>query len=98
MNRTNRLLIVFFGGITLCDAATAGLFDAAWIKGETDCPPVSYRVNEPIRFILTVQNVDAEIPSGAFFLPWRRTGDDGDEERNRDTPCEAPVNTGFDAA
>ena len=55
----------------------AGVLDNAWIKGTTDKDPLSYGPNEEMVFTLEPVGVEGEIPSGEYFLSWKRTDDYG---------------------
>lgn len=54
----------------------AGPLDAAWLKGTTDKCPIDYKVGETMTFTVTPTDV-GELAPGAWFLDWKRTGDDG---------------------
>lgn len=54
----------------------AGPLDAAWLKGTTDKCPIDYKVGETMTFTVAPMDV-GELAPGAWFLDWRRTGDDG---------------------
>ena len=43
-------------------AVFGGLLDNAWIKGETDKNPVSYKTGEEMRFKLTMMGLEGNIP------------------------------------
>ena len=63
--------------------AFGGLLDKAWIKGETDKDPVSYRAGEEMTFTLTAMDLDGAVPPGEYFLEWKRTDDFGTVEKGR---------------
>ena len=63
--------------------AFGGLLDKAWIKGETDKDPVSYRAGEEMTFTLTAMDLDGAVPPGEYFLDWKRTDDFGTVENGR---------------
>ena len=63
--------------------AFGGLLDKAWIKGETDKDPVSYRAGEEMTFTLTAMDLDGALPLGEYFLDWKRTDDFGTVEKGR---------------
>ena len=63
--------------------AFGGLLDKAWIKGETDKDPVSYRAGEEMTFTLTAMDLDGAVPPGEYFLDWKRTDDFGTVEKGR---------------
>ncbi len=54
----------------------AGALDGAWIRGETDRDPLSYRAGDEMTFTLTPMDV-GELAPGEWQLDWKRTGDDG---------------------
>ena len=58
-----------------CIAAGKG----PWLKGETDKPPLSYAVGEDIVFTVSLEGAEA-FPDGVSAT-WRRSGDDGAEEK-----------------
>ena len=60
----------------------AGPLDAAWLKGTTDKCPIDYKVGETMTFTVTPTDV-GELASGAWFLDWKRTGDDGLVEQGK---------------
>lgn len=55
----------------------AGPLDRAWLKGVTDRDPLSYRVGDEVSFTVTAEGLEGTVPDGAYFLSWKRTGDDG---------------------
>lgn len=60
----------------------AGPLDAAWLKGTTDKCPIDYKVGETMTFTVTPTDV-GELAPGAWFLDWKRTGDDGVVEQGK---------------
>ena len=52
-----------------------------WIKGVTDRSAIGYRLGEPIRFTLTLEQAES-LPSG-LVIDWIRTGDDGKRETGK---------------
>jgi len=67
---------------SLCVLALAaplfgGPLDTAWLKGSTDKDPLTYACGEKMVFTLTPQRVGEGLPAGAYFVDWKRTGDDG---------------------
>ena len=64
-------------------AAQCGVLDKAWLKGVTDKDPVSYRAGEKITLAVMPMALDGEIPSGEYFLDWKRTDDFGATENGR---------------
>ena len=63
--------------------AGAHALDKAWLKGTTDKDPVFYKPGETMVFTIEPQNIKGEIPEGAYFLKWERSGDDGVTEDGR---------------
>ena len=63
--------------------AFAGPLDNAWIRGTTDRDPLTYRSGEEMVLTLTPMGVEGEIPSGEYFLDWKRTDDFGCVEEGR---------------
>ena len=61
----------------------AGPLDNVWLRGTTDRDPLSYRAGEPMTFTLTPMGVEGPVPSGDYFLDWRRTDDFGGVETGR---------------
>ena len=55
----------------------SGVFDATWIRGETDKDAVSYAVDEKMTFTLTVENFPSGVAKDGYWFDWRRGGDDG---------------------
>lgn len=77
---TLKLLCAF----ALCaGTALGGLLDKAWIKGETDKDPVSYRIGEEMKFTLKAMDIEGALPSGEYFLDWKRSDDFGKVEKGR---------------
>ncbi len=64
-------------------AAGADVLDNAWLKGTTDKNPLFYTPGEPMVFTIEPQGIEGEVPEGAFFLKWERTGDDGVTEKDK---------------
>ena len=64
--------------------ADSGALDNAWLKGTTDKDPIFYKPGETMVFTIEPQEVDGEIPEGAYFLKWERSGDDGITEKGRE--------------
>ena len=76
-----RLMIV---GLALAAAQLwAGPLDKAWLKGTTDKTPIDYKVGEKMSFTVAPMEV-GELAAGEWFLDWKRTGDDGIEEKGRE--------------
>ena len=73
-----------------CSAVWAGPLDNAWIKGETDKDPVSYKTGEKMVFTLTLSGVEGDLPAGEYFIDWKMSDDYGKTEKGRvalsDTP------------
>ena len=82
MKRTTTIFLAAFAA--LASLADAGTFDNAWLKGTTDKSPISYRPGETMVFAIEPQEIKGEIPSGAYFLKWTRSGDDGVSENGRE--------------
>lgn len=80
----------FFLAVFLASGSVAAPFDAAWIKGVTDKSPVTYHLDETIRFTLTVEGVNGKFPNEGYFLEWKRTGDDGLEDKGRHALSDRP--------
>ena len=76
-------LLLAAGIAAVSVAAQCGVLDKAWLKGVTDKDPVSYSAGEKITFTLTPMGLDGEIPSGEYFLDWKRTDDFGATENGR---------------
>lgn len=68
--------LIFLGAVLSFGVVSA----APWLKGVTDKDPLSYKVGEEIVFTVTLEGVSA-FPEGTE-AKWKRTGDDGVEERN----------------
>ena len=49
----------------------------AWLQGTTDKSPISYKPGETMVFTIEPQGINGDIPAGAYFLKWTRSGDDG---------------------
>ena len=64
-------------------AAFAGPLDKAWLKGTTGKNPLFYEAGETMTFTVAPQRIEGEIPEGAYFLSWKRTGDDGVKEEGK---------------
>ncbi len=76
-----RLMII---GLALAAAQLwAGPLDKAWLKGTTDKTPIDYKVGEKMSFTVAPMEV-GELAAGEWFLDWKRTGDDGIEEKGRE--------------
>ena len=60
-----------------------GVLDNAWIKGETDKNPLTYKTGEKMKFTLTLSGVEGELPKDTYFLDWKRTDDFGRVEKGR---------------
>jgi cephalosporin-C deacetylase-like acetyl esterase len=60
-----------------------GVLDKAWIKGETDKNPLTYKTGEKMKFTLTLSGVEGELPKDTYFLDWKRTDDFGKVETGR---------------
>ena len=56
----------------------------AWLKGTTDKSPISYKPGETMVFTIEPQGINGDIPAGAYFLKWTRSGDDGVSENGRE--------------
>ena len=80
----------FFALIFAAVAAFGGVLDNAWIKGTTDKDPITYKPGEKMVFTLAVQGLDGELPEGAYFLQWTRSGDDGIRENGKEPLTTAP--------
>ena len=65
----------------LANLASAGIFDDTWLKGTTDKEPVFYKPGETMVFTIEPQDVKGDMPAGAYFLKWERSGDDGVSEK-----------------
>ena len=63
--------------------AAAGLFDKAWLIGVTDKDPLSYKPGEEIVFTVTPKGIEGEIPSGEYFLDWKKSDDYGSVESGK---------------
>ena len=74
----------------VASAAFGGPLDKAWIKGTTDKDPLTYKAGETMVFTLTPQGLDGELEAGAYFLRWKRTGDDGLTESGKVAFTQAP--------
>lgn len=61
----------------------AGALDNAWIKGETDKNPLSYKSGETMKFTLSLSGVKEDLPADTYFLDWKRTDDFGKVETGR---------------
>ena len=71
-------------GLAVAEWALFGaVLDSAWLKGETDRNPLTYRRGERIVFTVTPEGLTGEVPTDAYFLDWRRSGDDGNVETGR---------------
>ena len=70
--------------MALAGFARPEALEQAWLKGTTDKSPIAYKSGEPIVFTIEPQRIRGEIPAGAFFLKWERTGDDGVSENGRE--------------
>jgi len=70
--------------------AFAGALDTAWVKAVTDKDPLTYRCGEKMTLTLTLEGIEGKIPEGAYFLDWKRTGDDGIVETGRVAVTGAP--------
>ena len=68
----------------LAAVASAGPLDTAWIKGETDKDPFSYRCGEEMTLKLTPMEGGGELKPGEYFLDWDRSGEDGVFEKGRE--------------
>ena len=77
-------MIVLVAIATLANFARAGALDDAWLKGTTDKSPISYKPGETMVFTIEPQKIAGEIPAGAYFLKWTRSGDDGVTENGRE--------------
>jgi cephalosporin-C deacetylase-like acetyl esterase len=64
-------------------AVFGGLLDNAWIKGETDKNPVSYKTGEEMHFKLTMMGLEGNIPPNTYFLKWVRSDDFGKVENGQ---------------
>ena len=74
-------LTVLAACAALASFAHAEALDKAWLKGTTDKAPISYKPGETMVFTIEPQGVRGEIPAGAYFLKWERSGDDGVSEK-----------------
>ena len=61
----------------LSAVAHGGMWDDAVVAGETDAPPCSYRVGQPVRFEFSLTGVPDDADISPYRLQWRRRGDDG---------------------
>lgn len=68
-----------FVALSLFVACPVGAVAAPWIEGTTDKDPLSYSVGEEIVFTVTLREASS-FPDGVK-AEWRRTGDDGVEEK-----------------
>ena len=64
--------------------AGPGVLQKAWLKGTTDKAPIFYKPGETMVFTIEPQEIEGEIPAGAYFLSWERSGDDGVTEKGRE--------------
>ena len=76
-----RILTVLAACAALASFAHADALDKAWLKGTTDKDPVCYKPGETMVFTVEPQGVRGELPAGAYFLKWERSGDDGVSEK-----------------
>ena len=67
--------------VAMATFANAGALDDTWLKGTTDKSPICYKPGETMAFTLEPQGVKGEVPAGAYFLKWERSGDDGVSEK-----------------
>jgi cephalosporin-C deacetylase-like acetyl esterase len=74
-------LIVLFSGVS--PFLLGGPLDKAWIKGETDKNPVSYKTGETMKFTLSLVDAEKGIPEGEYFLEWKHTDDFGAVNKGR---------------
>lgn len=65
--------------------------DRIHLQVQTDRSPLSYTVNEPMRFTIDVDLAGQQIPAG-FQIVWDRTGDDGESVSGSAALSELPVN------
>ena len=65
----------------LATFANSGALDDAWLKGTTDKSPICYKPGETMAFTIEAQGVKGEVPAGAYFIKWERSGDDGVSEK-----------------
>ena len=79
MRKTGMIVLVAFAA--LANFARAGALDDAWLKGTTDKSPISYKPGETMVFTIEPQKIAGEMPAGAYFLKWERSGDDGVSEK-----------------
>ena len=77
-------MIVLAACAALANLTHAEALDKAWLKGTTDKVPISYKPGETMVFTVEPQGVSGEIPAGAYFLKWTRSGDDGVTENGRE--------------
>ncbi len=82
MKRTAPLLLAAFAA--LAGFADTKALERAWLKGTTDKAPIFYKEGETMTFTIEPQNIRGEIPAGAYFLDWERSGDDGISEKGRE--------------
>ena len=83
MKYTTTLFLAAFAA--LAGFAGAESLENAWLKGTTDKSPISYKPGETMVFTIEPQGVKGEIPAGAYFLKWTRSGDDGVSESGRES-------------
>ena len=81
MKHTTTILAAF---AALAVFAGAETLDNAWLKGTTDKAPISYKPGETMVFTIEPQGIKGDIPAGAYFLKWMRSGDDGVSEKGRE--------------
>ena len=82
MKRTTTLFFAAFAA--LAGFAGTEALENAWLKGTTDKSPVFYKAGETMTFSIEPQNIKGDIPAGAYFLKWERSGDDGVSENGRE--------------
>ena len=67
--------------VALASFAHTNALEDAWLKGTTDKVPTSYKTGETMVFTIEPQDIKGELPAGAYFLKWERSGDDGVSEK-----------------
>ena len=91
MERTSRMRCLGAGLVALALAAGGGLslraadmvWDEALIVGHTQDDRVFFRPGEEMVFTLRIEGAQGMLPPDAYFVRWKRLGDDGKVEEGR---------------
>ena len=84
MNKSGKTAAsIVFAAALASLSALAGPLDKAWLKGTTDKNPLFYAKGEEMVFTVAPQRIEGDLPEGAYFLKWKRTGDDGVKEEGK---------------